>query len=382
MSRLDWLPGRDAERLYILGKNYIKFKSDVGIIQSSKVLDFVPGVGPSSYEIIEGYLCLPIVEVRGGQAEVFDLHVPGSHSFLANGLINHNTGRFSSADPNLQNLPARDKKKKRIRRVYTADPGEILISCDYGQVEPRITAEIANEEGMIKAFVENRDVYSEMASRVFNKTLEECGDGSQWRTMMKTLWLGILYGMTVPGLATRLMRTKDEAADILNDFFTGNPGIKETMDMYQRQVRQKGYIETLSGRKRRLPDIWSDEWWMRESVKRKILNSVIQGTAADVMKQAMVNVGTDKEIKYLNGRQLVTVHDELIVAAPKETAIEVARLVEINMIRVAEQFDMKRVPFKCDSEIYLDGRWSSQYVLPLKDIKSGKVKESEVNWMV
>lgn len=261
-----------------------------------------------------------------------------------------------------------------------ADPGEALISCDFSQIEPRLVAEIADETAMIHAYLHDRDLYSEMASRVFKVPYELCGDGSDYRKKMKTLFLGILYGMTDKGLAARLFCTVGEARDILNMFFSEFKGLKAAMRDTEIFCKNNSFVETLLQRKRRLPDIWHEEWWIRNAVKRKVFNAVIQGTAADIMKMAMVNIGTDKRIISLGGRPLVTVHDEIIVSAPKLTAIEIAGYVEEDMKIVAQQIGIVKVPFKCDSEIFLDGRWASQYSIELQDVISGKIKPEEIEW--
>jgi DNA polymerase-1 len=314
------------------------------------------------------------------------------------------TGRFSSSKPNLQNIPAKNKK---IRKIFKARQGYVLISADYSQIEPRLLAHIANDGNMIQAYQEGRDIYSSMAAFVFTLlarafaerltvnlaveedlvhyaspvykellekkfvysekpglwtyrevTIEDCYDGSLFRKIMKTLLLGMMYSMSEKGLAARLKISEEDALEIMNYFFKAFPDIKKAMNYYKVFCKANGYVETMFGRKRRLPEIYSEEWWVRKKAERQVLNSVIQGTAADIMKIAMIKVGQDQRIKDLGGKLLLTVHDELILEAPKETAVQVTKYVIDDMVGVCNL----KVPMKVDGEIFVDGRWYGESI--------------------
>lgn len=268
------------------------------------------------------------------------------------------TGRFSSSDPNLQNIPARKEEFRQVRTMFIADRGEVLMSSDFSQIEPRLLAHVSKDPGLLDIYHNNRDIYTTMAARIFKKPESECLDGSEYRKRMKTLFLAFMYGMSDRGLASRLKVSRWEAAAILNGLFEEFSGIKQIIDRFHKFCKLNGYVETPFGRKRRIPDIWSDEWWIRNKASRTILNSVIQGGAADIMKLAMLNVGYDERIKALGGRMLLTVHDELIVSAPVKTAIKVAQYLVEDMTS-AVKLD---VPLKCDCEVFVDGRWEGQSV--------------------
>jgi DNA polymerase-1 len=202
---------------------------------------------------------------------------------------------------------------------------------------------------------------------------------------MKTLLLGMMYSMSEKGLANRLKITEDDALDIMNFFFKTFPNIKKTMKYLQALCKEDGFVETLWGRKRRIPDIWSDTWFIRKKAERQVLNSVIQGTAADVMKLAMIKVGYDQRIKDLGGKLLITVHDELIIEASKKNAVQISKYVIEDMTSVCQL----KVPMKVDAEIFVDGRWygDSIAIKKKKDdwvilYEKNAISEDDIPWAV
>lgn len=298
------------------------------------------------------------------------------------------TGRFSSNNPNLQNLPVRDP---RIRKAYLASEGYALISADYSQIEPRLLAAVAKARVMLDSYIDRKDVYSNMATFTFSLvegrkvTLDECADGSAYRKNMKTLLLGIMYDMSDYGLADRLKTSEAKAAEIMDHFFDTVPEVRAFIKRWKAFCKREGYVETPWGRKRRLPDVFSDEYMIRKKAERQILNSIIQGGAADVMKLAMVIAGNDQRIKDLDGHLILTVHDELLAEAPPENVIQVAKYLTEDMLE-AWTFD---VPIEVDTEIFIDGRWSGE---SLKLAKEGQdwllikdkvsISESDIIWKV
>jgi DNA polymerase-1 len=168
----------------------------------------------------------------------------------------------------------------------------------------------------------------------------------------------MMYSMSEKGLAKRLRISEDDSLAIMSYFFKRFPKIQKKITELKYFCRANGYVETMWGRKRRLPDIWSEEWWIRKKAERQVLNSVVQGSAADVMKLAMLAVGYDQRIKDLGGILLLTVHDELILECPKNQAVEVAKLVVEDMTTVCEL----SVPLKVDAELFMDGRWYGESV--------------------
>lgn len=287
------------------------------------------------------------------------------------------TGRFSSSNPNLQNIP---RKNKKIRTMFTARPGYVLISADYSQIEPRILAHCSQDSTMLEAYRKGQDLYSSMAAEVYSEieghalTPEDCGDGTTYRTNMKTILLGIMYDMSEIGLSRKLNIDKAEAIKIIDSFYERFPGVAKHIRELKSSCKRNGYVQTLAGRKRRIPDIYSDTFWIRKKALRTVLNSEIQGSAADIMKLALIEVGRDRIFKDLGGTLLLTVHDEIIAEAPIDTAIEASKRLVIDMLNV---WDLD-IPIKVDSELYYDRRWYGKSVMlkPTEDawviIKDGR----------
>ncbi len=183
----------------------------------------------------------------------------------------------------------------------------------------------------------------------------------------------MMYSMSEKGLAARLKIDESDAKDIMDFFFKAFPSIKKKITELKIFCKNEGYIETDWGRKRRLPDIWSEEFWIRKKAERQVLNSNIQGGAADIMKIAMLLVGYDPRIKALGARLLLTVHDELIVESPKKNAVQVAKYLVEDMCGAVQL----RVPLKVDAEIFTDGRWYGESVALKREGNDWKILETE-----
>ncbi|MFY7817750.1 MAG: DNA polymerase I [Akkermansiaceae bacterium] len=219
------------------------------------------------------------------------------------------TGRLASTDPNIQNIPVRSVLGKKIRKAFIPAPGHTLLSCDYSQIELRIMAALSGDAGMIAAFEQNLDVHTATAAKVYAVSLEEVT--REMRSHAKMVNFGIIYGISAFGLSQRLGIPRADAAKLIDTYFEEYPGIKAFMDATIARTREQGYIETLSGRRRYLPDIHSSNQNIRGNAERAAINTPIQGTAADMIKLAMIGVAELLEKSYRT-RLLLQVHDELV----------------------------------------------------------------------
>jgi DNA polymerase-1 len=227
------------------------------------------------------------------------------------------TGRLSSDNPNLQNIPIRTERGKEIRKAFVARNEQYtLLSADYSQIELRIIAELSGDEGMISAFQSGQDIHAATASKVYNVPLEEVtGD---MRRNAKMVNFGIIYGISAFGLSERLNIPRKEAAQIIDAYFQKYSRIKDYMDESIELARKKGYVETIMGRRRYLRDINSSNHTVRGYAERNAINAPIQGSAADMIKIAMINIQKDLKAKGLKSRMLLQVHDELVFDVLKE----------------------------------------------------------------
>lgn len=219
------------------------------------------------------------------------------------------TGRLASSDPNIQNIPVRSTLGKRIRKAFIPARGSTLLSCDYSQIELRIMAALSGDAGMIAAFEQNLDVHSATAAKVYGIPLEEVT--KEMRSHAKMVNFGIIYGISAFGLSQRLGIPRTDAAKLIDTYFEEYPGIKTFMDATIAKTREQGYIETLSGRRRFLPDIHSANQNIRGNAERAAINTPIQGTAADMIKLAMIQID-DLLDKNFQSKLLLQVHDELV----------------------------------------------------------------------
>ncbi|MCC9167315.1 DNA polymerase I [Pontibacter harenae] len=239
------------------------------------------------------------------------------------------TGRLSSTNPNLQNIPIRTERGREIRKAFVArNEQHLLISADYSQIELRIMADFSNDPTMKEAFKNGIDVHSSTASKVFHVPIEQVD--SDMRRKAKTINFGIIYGISAFGLAERLSIPRREAADIIEAYFQEFPAVKEYMDSAVNKARELEYAETLLGRRRYLRDINSRNATLRGFTERNAINAPIQGTAADIIKIAMINIREYLQQEKLQTRMILQVHDELLFDAPKEEVeIVTPKIVEL-----------------------------------------------------
>ena len=253
------------------------------------------------------------------------------------------TGRLSSTNPNLQNIPVRDEMGREIRKAFIADNEEcIFFSADYSQIELRIMAHLSGDPHMIDAFCEGEDIHAATAAKIYGLSPAEVS--SDMRRKAKTANFGIIYGISVFGLAERLDIPRGEAKELIDGYFKSYPRIREYMDESIRAAKEKGYVETLFKRKRFLPDINSHNAIVRGYAERNAINAPIQGSAADIIKLAMIHIHQRFEEENLRSRMILQVHDELNFNVWKDELEKVKEIVLDGM----EQVIKLRVPLIAD----------------------------------
>ncbi|MEZ5933724.1 MAG: DNA polymerase I [Alphaproteobacteria bacterium] len=243
------------------------------------------------------------------------------------------TGRLSSNDPNLQNIPIRTEEGRKIRKAFVAEDGNVLMSADYSQIELRVLAHIADIEALKKAFAEGADIHATTASEMFGVPLDKM-DG-ELRRRAKTINFGIIYGIGPYGLSQRLGIPFEDAKNYIATYFERYPGIKDYMDRAKAEAKEQGYVKTLYGRMCPTPEIKSSNPARRGYAERAAINAPIQGTAADIMKRAMIQTDRALERSSLGAKMLLQVHDELVFEVPEKEAEETAALVQKIMENAA-----------------------------------------------
>jgi DNA polymerase-1 len=224
------------------------------------------------------------------------------------------TGRLSSNEPNLQNIPIRTAEGRRVREAFIAPPGHVIVSADYSQIELRIMAHISEDPGLLRAFQEGQDVHRATASEVFSVALDEVT--SEQRRYAKTINFGLIYGMGAFGLAQSLGIDQKAAKDYIDRYFTRFAGVKRYMDETKLEAKAKGYVETVFGRRLWLPEINSGNGPRRSGAERQAINAPMQGTAADLIKLAMIAVQRELDAQGRATRMVMQVHDELVFEVP------------------------------------------------------------------
>ena len=245
------------------------------------------------------------------------------------------TGRLSSANPNLQNIPIRDERGRRIRAAFIpSDSDHVLLSADYSQVELRLMAHLSGDESLIEAFREGQDIHSATAARLFHTDLQSVTN--EQRRRAKTANFGIIYGISAFGLAQRLDISRTESKEIIEGYFASYPKVKEYMDRAAEQARNEGFVSTIFGRRRYLNDINSRNAVARGVAERNAINAPIQGSAADIMKLAMVEMHRKMRAAGLRSRMILQVHDEIVIDVYRSEQEAVAKIVVEAMERAAQ----------------------------------------------
>ena len=252
------------------------------------------------------------------------------------------TGRLSSSNPNLQNIPVRDAQGKEVRKAFIPYPGQLFFSADYSQIELRIMAHLSQDANLIEAFVQGNDIHAATAAKIFKKPLEEVT--SDERRKAKTANFGIIYGISAFGLAERMGVSRTEAKQLIDGYFETYPGVKAYMDKSIEMARDKGYTETIFGRRCQLPDINSGNAVVRAYAERNAINAPIQGSAADIIKIAMIRIGRRMKQEAFQSKMMLQVHDELNFSVVPEEKERLQSLV-IEEMQAAAQL---RVPLIAD----------------------------------
>ena len=325
-----------------LGLPYKK-KTKTGYSTSAEVLESLAGYHPMIADVLE-YRQL---------TKLKSTYVDGLLKVIApDGRIHSHfqqtvtaTGRLSSVDPNLQNIPVRTELGRELRRMFVAEQGRVLVDADYSQIELRVLAHVADDDAMIEAFRGGQDIHATTASKVYGVPVKEVTP--QMRSSCKAVNFGIVYGISDFSLAQDIGVTRKEAAAFIQSYLDTYPGVHHYMESIKQSARESGYVETLFGRRRALPELNSKNFNLRSFGERAAMNTPIQGTAADIIKIAMLRVRDRLKAEGFEARLILQVHDELILEAPEHEAERAAALLREEMEHAAEL----RVPLVAEAKI-------------------------------
>jgi DNA polymerase-1 len=255
------------------------------------------------------------------------------------------TGRLSSSDPNLQNIPIRTELGNQIRKAFVAEKGKKLVSVDYSQVELRIIASLAEDEKMIAAFERGEDIHRRTAAYIYG--IEPEAVTKEMRDSAKEVNFGVLYGMGAYGLASRKKISRERAKEFIEKYFSVYEGVFEYLQSTRVKAQEQGYVETLMGRKRYLPEIYSEMRQLRAQAERMAVNCPIQGTAADIMKKAMIAIDSRLSSISADARMIMQVHDELVFEVPEKDS----RLLAEKIPEIMQSVANLRVPLVAEASI-------------------------------
>jgi DNA polymerase-1 len=320
------------------GKTKTGFSTDASVLEKLAPLHEAPRLLLEYREIskLKGTYVLPLQELRDKQ----DSRI--RTSFHLTGTA---TGRLSSSDPNLQNIPTRSKRGQLIREAFIAAEDSVLISADYSQIELRILAHLSGDPSLVSSFVTGEDVHRRTASEIYHITTDQVTDLQ--RSVAKAINFGLMYGKGAFALAEELAISRGEAKKMIDEYFTRYSRVKEFLDSQIELAKERGYLVTLLGRKRALPEIRSTNHAVRANAERMAMNSPIQGTASDLIKVAMVELHRALETQKLKTKLLLQVHDELVLEAPKNEVDVVSALVT----RVMEGALKLKVPLQVNVNV-------------------------------
>ena len=313
------------------------------------ILDDLAAQGVEIAEKVLGWRQIAKLKSTYADALVESIHPETRRVHTSYSMVGASTGRLSSSDPNLQNIPIRTPEGRQIRTAFVPEDGHVLISADYSQIELRLVAHIANEASMIKAFNDGADIHAQTASEMFDVPLAEMT--SETRRRAKAINFGIIYGISGFGLARQLGISNSEARSYIDAYFERFPGIKDYMTDVKLQAREDGYVETLYGRRLYIKGITSSNGAQRGFAERQAINAPIQGTAADIIKQAMVRMMPALKAAGSPARMLLQVHDELIFECPREAAEEAIMLIKSVMEGAAQPKLDLNVPLIADANM-------------------------------
>ena len=312
------------------------------------ILDDLAANGVEIAEKVLGWRQIAKLKSTYADALVTSIHPETRRVHTSYSMVGASTGRLSSSDPNLQNIPIRTAEGRQIRTAFVPEDGHVLISADYSQIELRLVAHIAEEASMIAAFNHDVDIHAQTASEVFGVPLDAMT--SETRRRAKAINFGIIYGISGFGLARQLGISNSEARSYIDAYFERFPGIKDYMTEMKLKAREDGYVETLYGRRLYISGITSSNGAQRGFAERQAINAPIQGTAADIIKQAMVRMPSALGEAQSPARMLLQVHDELIFECPKDAADDAIALIRDVMENAAAPNLTLNVPLIADAQ--------------------------------
>jgi len=333
-------------------RSTIRFRDEIGFISGRKraQLDAFAarsrGVTPAPFltDAVDGQLCEVTVESIETEPAVpmYEIEVEGGH-YVANGIVVHN-----SSSPNLQNIPIRSELGRRIRQAFIPEPGWRFLAADYSQIELRILAHLSGEEALLEAFRRDEDIHSRTAAEILRVPPSEVTP--EMRRLAKVVNFGILYGISGFGLAQAANIGRDESQRLIDQYFAAHPRVRAYLDRTLAEGRERGYVTTLLGRRRYLPELGSRNPAARGAAERMAANAPIQGTASDIIKLAMVRLARVMAERGLESRMLLQVHDELLLEVPEAEGDVVRRLVP----EIMESVVALDVPLRVDVKEGLD----------------------------
>ena len=255
------------------------------------------------------------------------------------------TGRLSSSDPNLQNIPIRTEEGRKVRQAFVASPGYKILAADYSQIELRIMAHLSEDEGLLRAFANGEDIHKAAAAEVYGVALDDVT--TDMRRSAKAVNFGLIYGMSAFGLAKQLHIGRNEAQEFIERYFATYPGVKRYMDNTRSEAAEKGYVETLRGRRLNLPEINSSNGMRRQAAERTAINAPMQGTAADIIKLAMLKVDAWLQSADVDARMIMQVHDELVFEVAENQLDDVRD----KIIQLMSEAETLRVPLLVEAGV-------------------------------
>lgn len=315
---------------------------------SADILEDLAAQGIEIAEQVLGWRQIAKLKSTYADALVTSIHPESERVHTSYSMVGASTGRLSSSDPNLQNIPIRTQEGRQIRTAFVPEDGHLLISADYSQIELRLVAHIANEVSMISAFNEGVDIHAQTASEVFGVPLSDMT--SEIRRRAKAINFGIIYGISGFGLARQLGIPQSEARSYIKAYFDRFPGIKDYMTDIKLKAKEYGFVETLYGRRLYISGITASNGAQRGFAERQAINAPIQGTAADIIKQAMVRMPPALMEAKSPARMLLQVHDELIFECPADKADEAVMIIKSVMEKATRPHLDLNVPLIADAQ--------------------------------
>ncbi|HYH36373.1 MAG TPA: DNA polymerase, partial [Candidatus Saccharimonadales bacterium] len=322
-------------------------KGKTGYSTAASELDKLRGVHPV-IDLITQYR--EVAKLKNTYIDTLPQQVDGdSRVHTTFGLTNAQTGRLNSSDPNLQNIPTRTDLGRHIRTAFVAGKGNKLVSADYSQFELRLAAVLAKDTELIEMFNRGADIHATTAALVYEREVEDVT--KQMRRAAKVINFGILYGMSPHGLSVATGMTREQAVTFIDRYKSVRQPLFDYIDSIKEKARKDGYVETLFGRRRPMPDIQSGNFMVRQAAERAAINMPIQGTEADLMKMAMIEVDRLLAEKYPGCHQLLQIHDSILVECSAGEAEKVGELIKDTMENI------HKLPVRLDVDITVGDNW-------------------------